>query len=90
VLTLLLGACFTIPYILDLTMGFSVGDGCISGRQLTTFGLTYTLYVSLLLLYVLPFLVVIVVNVVFAVTVWRLYRSVVRMNKELACGGEKR
>lgn len=79
---LVLGVLFTLPFVLDLVNGYSVGDGCIDDRRLTVFGLVYTLYVSLILLYLLPFAVIIAINVTFAVLLCRLRRRAVRPKEE--------
>ncbi|XP_070187690.1 probable G-protein coupled receptor B0563.6 [Littorina saxatilis] len=79
---LVLGVLFTVPYVVDLINGYSVGDGCLGDRNLTTFGLVFTLYISLLLLYLLPFVAIIVINVVFAVILCRLRLRSVRPKGE--------
>lgn len=73
-INLLMGVAFTLPYILDLINDYSVGPWCTGSRRLTMFGLIYTLYLSLLLLYLLPFSAVIITNCIFACTLCRLGR----------------
>lgn len=79
---LALGVLFTLPFVLDLICGYSVGDECVEDRQLTPFGLVYTLYVSLILLYLLPYAAIIIINIVFAVLLCRLRRRAVRPKGE--------
>ena len=60
---LVVGVVLACPFGLDVIFGFSEEAGCREGRSLTTYGVVYKLYIGLLLLYILPFLWIVVANV---------------------------
>lgn len=58
------GMAFTVPFVIDLIFGFSTENECKVDRSLSVYGVVYTLYTVHILLYLLPFAVILVANAV--------------------------
>ncbi|KAK7501394.1 hypothetical protein BaRGS_00007519 [Batillaria attramentaria] len=68
------GICFSVPRVLDEIFDYSLSMSCQEQQPLTTFGIVYRLYITALLLYLLPFFAVAVANAVLACKLCR-YRQ---------------